>query len=207
MNNKIKNMALFAMLVAIEVVLFVTPLGLIPLGFLNITTMHIPVIICGIVLGRKYGAALGFIFGLLSLIKNTMAPGAASFVFSPFIQLGTTPRDFMSIMSTLLITFVPRTLIGYISGLIYDVLGKKNDNVAIIASGLVGSLTNTVLVLSGIYFLLGPDYAQALGKSYDVLSTLLLTTVFTNGIGEAVAAVVISLIVCRALKSSLKKFR
>ncbi len=207
MNKKTKAMALFAMLVAIEIVLFVTPLGLIPLGFLNITTMHIPVIICGIILGRKYGAALGFIFGLLSLIKNTMAPGPASFVFSPFIQLGSTPRDFMSICSTLIITFVPRTLIGFLSGVIYDVIKKFNDTVGVVCAGLIGSLTNTVFVLGGIYFLLGHDYAQALGQSYDVLSTLLLTTVFTNGIGEAVAAVIISLVVYRALKSSLKSFR
>ena len=207
MNKKTKAMALFAMLVAIEIVLFVTPLGLIPLGFLNITTLHIPVIICGIVLGRKYGAALGFIFGLLSLIKNTMAPGPASFVFSPFIQLGTNPRDFLSICSTLLITFVPRTLIGYISGVIFDFIKKFNETGAIIVAGLVGSLTNTVLVLSGIYFLLGHDYAQALGQSYDLLSSLLLTTVFTNGIGEAIAAVLITLVVYRALKSSLKSFK
>ena len=51
------EMALFA---AIIVILAFTPLGYIPLGVITPTTVHIPVIIAGIILGWKKGAFCRF---------------------------------------------------------------------------------------------------------------------------------------------------
>ena len=59
-------MVTFAMLLAIEVVLAFTPLGFLRIGFLSITMLHIPVIICAMYLGPKYGAAMGFVMGFCS---------------------------------------------------------------------------------------------------------------------------------------------
>ena len=53
------EMALFA---AIIVILAFTPLGYIPLGVITPTTVHIPVIIAGIILGWKKGAFAGVWF-------------------------------------------------------------------------------------------------------------------------------------------------
>ena len=64
MKSNVKKFVLFAFFVAIELVLMFTPLGYIPIGPLRATTMHIPVIICAIVLGVKEGILLGFILGL-----------------------------------------------------------------------------------------------------------------------------------------------
>lgn len=61
------EMALFA---AIIVILAFTPLGYIPLGVITPTTVHIPVIIAGIILGWKKGAFAGFVFGLTSFFKG-----------------------------------------------------------------------------------------------------------------------------------------
>ena len=83
-SKKTQYMTSMALFLAIEIILVVTPLGYIPIGPLNATTMHIPVIIAGIVLGKKAGAELGFVFGLTSLIKATIQPGITSFCFSPF---------------------------------------------------------------------------------------------------------------------------
>ena len=63
-NQKIKRMSLLAMLLAIELVLLMTPLGYLRIGPLSLTMMHIPVIIAGIVLGKEAGLILGFVFGL-----------------------------------------------------------------------------------------------------------------------------------------------
>ncbi|MDU3153068.1 MAG: ECF transporter S component, partial [Anaerococcus hydrogenalis] len=66
MNNKEKTrkMVTVAMLGAITIVLGLTPMGYIPLGLINITTMHIPVIIAAILEGPIVGGLVGFIFGL-----------------------------------------------------------------------------------------------------------------------------------------------
>jgi uncharacterized membrane protein len=53
-----KKFTLTAMFLAIMILLAVTPLGFIPIGPINATTMHIPVIIASIVLGPKIGGSL-----------------------------------------------------------------------------------------------------------------------------------------------------
>ena len=84
-SKNIKILVLLAFFVAIEVILANTPLGYVPVGAINATTLHIPVIIAGILLGKKYGALIGFVFGLTSFMKATFQPGITSFIFSPFL--------------------------------------------------------------------------------------------------------------------------
>ena len=72
-----------AMMAAIVVLLANTPLGMIQLPIIKATTTHIPVIIGAILLGPMAGAVLGGVFGLCSLVSNTVAPVAASICFSP----------------------------------------------------------------------------------------------------------------------------
>ena len=81
-------MSFMAMFLAIQIILVVTPLGYLPIGPISATTMHIPVIIAGIALGKKAGAQLGFVFGLTSVINATFRPTLTSFCFSPFITMG-----------------------------------------------------------------------------------------------------------------------
>ena len=75
-----------ALMAAIVIVLANTPLGMIQLPIIKATTVHIPVIIGAILLGPSAGAILGFVFGVCSLVSNTMAPTLLSFAFSPFMS-------------------------------------------------------------------------------------------------------------------------
>ena len=52
-NKKITEMAFLAMFIAIEIVLVLTPLGYLPIGPLNLTTMHIPVVVAGVIMGKE----------------------------------------------------------------------------------------------------------------------------------------------------------
>lgn len=55
MKNRKKDtrwMALLAMMVAVELVLVATGIGLIPLPVIKATTLHIPVILGAVLLGR-----------------------------------------------------------------------------------------------------------------------------------------------------------
>ena len=71
-----------ALMAAIVILLANTPLGMIQLPIIKATTVHIPVIIGAILLGPSAGAILGFVFGVCSLVSNTMAPTLLSFAGS-----------------------------------------------------------------------------------------------------------------------------
>ena len=62
-----------ALMAAIVIVLANTPLGMIQLPIIKATTVHIPVILGAILLGPGAGAILGAVFGICSLVSNTMA--------------------------------------------------------------------------------------------------------------------------------------
>ena len=69
MNNrskKLKTLVLGAILAAVTLLLGMTPLGIIPLGFINVTIMCIPVIVGTICCGLGVGLILGAVFGIAS---------------------------------------------------------------------------------------------------------------------------------------------
>lgn len=191
MNKRTRNISFLSLFIAIELLMIAVPfLGYIPIGPLRATTLHIPVLIAGIVLGKKQGAILGFIFGMSSVIINTMQPTLTSFVFSPFIS---------GSLISLVIAIIPRMLIGYLAGLIYEKIKDKHQSLAIITGSLIGSFANTVLVLGGIYFLFGNQYANVLGMNLDQLLPYLLGIIATNGLLEAVLGSCIVMIVSHIL--------
>lgn len=193
---KTKNLTLLSLFIAIEILMVSIPfLGFIPIGPLRATTLHIPVIIAGIVLGKEKGTIIGFVFGLSSLIVNTISPSAISFVFSPFIS-----GSFLSVI----LAIIPRICIGYISGLIYDLLKKKWDFLSMIIASFMGSLTNTIMIMSGIYFLFGEAYAKVMGQSMDGLLPYILGIITTQGLLEAIVGCVISFMVCKVLIKVVK---
>lgn len=196
-KSKTKNFAILSMFVAIEILFVITPLGFIPLGFMNITTMHIPVILAGIVLGKKGGAQCGLVFGITSIINATLRPLATSFVFSPFVTVGGISGNF----SSLIIAIAPRVLLGFVAGWLFEYLRKRmKSSLSAMISGVVASFTNTILVLGGIYIFFGDLYAQAIAQNIDFLFTFLLGIVATNGILEAILATIICLFAVRAIK-------
>ncbi|WP_331836463.1 ECF transporter S component [Erysipelothrix piscisicarius] len=84
-KKKTLNYTLFTLFAAIIILLSMTPLGFIHLGFIKATIVHIPVIIGSIILGPTAGAGLGLIFGINSMINNT--PLAHPFYHSHFHHL------------------------------------------------------------------------------------------------------------------------
>lgn len=88
-EKKVLDMSLAGIFTAVIIAMSVVPFrGYIPLGFMNATIIHVPVIIGALLLGPKYGAYLGLVFGLTSLVRATLTPTVTSFVFSPFVTIG-----------------------------------------------------------------------------------------------------------------------
>ena len=197
-NIKTNDLVKLSFFVAIIVLLAVTPfLGYIPLGFTRATIIHIPVIIGSIILGPFYGAFLGFVFGLTSLINNTFNPTVTSFVFTPFYSLGTYSGNFWS----LVICFVPRILVGVVPHYVYKGIKKikNNDVLALGFAGVAGSLTNTLLVMNFIYLFFGQSYAEAKNVAVSTLYGVILSVIAINGLPEAIVAGILTTAVCKAL--------
>ncbi len=181
-KNNTKLMVHYSFFLIFILLMSLTPLGFIQVGPIKATLVHLPVILGSLVYGWQFGAVLGFFFGLMSLIQNTMAPGLLSFAFSPFIPvLGTSSGSPLA----LIIAFIPRILVGIVPDLIY----RKSKSLSL--SILLASFTNTVLVLSLIGIIFKDAYASAMGVGVSALFKLILSIVFTNGLVEAVLAVII----------------
>ena len=203
--NKTKNtktLTLLGVLIAIQVVLTMANIGLIPLPFIKATILHIPVIIGAVLLGPVEGMILGLSFGIMSIIMNTVQPGLTSFVFSPFVTVGETTGNWMS----LLVAIVPRVLIGVTAYYSYKLVCRfdKSRIAAYSVAGIIGALTNTILVMGSIYVLFGEQYAAAKDMPYDMLFGAILAIVGTNGIPEAIGAALIVPAICKPLSMIFK---
>lgn len=190
-------MAAVAMFAAIIVVLANTPLGMIPLVVTKATTVHIPVILGAILLGPLAGGILGGVFGICSVISNTMTPALTSFAFSPFLSTTGVPGA----LKALWVSVGCRILIGVVAGWLWKLLRKRNVNgwASLPLVGFVGSMVNTVLVMGSIYVLFAQQYAAAKDVAREAVFGLIMTTVAFNGIPEALAAAVLVAAIGKAL--------
>ncbi|NLY20174.1 MAG: ECF transporter S component [Tissierellia bacterium] len=71
---------------------------------------------------------------------------------------------------------------------------------SVVVSAITGTMVNSVLVLGMIYILYAERYMASLGMSADMGKTVLFGLMFTNGIPEAIIAVIICSAVVRAIK-------
>ena len=191
-----------ALMAAIVIVLANTPLGMIQLPIIKATTVHIPVIIGAILLGPKAGAILGFVFGVCSLISNTMAPTLLSFAFSPFMSTTGIPGALKAIW----VSVGCRTLIGIVAGWLWILFSKLkvNQTIALPIVGFTGSMVNTVTVMGSIYVLFAQQYAQAKEVAITAVWGLIMGTITASGIPEAIAAAVLVLALGKVLLKIFK---
>jgi uncharacterized membrane protein len=122
----VRKIVISGVLAAIAILLGVTRLGFIPVPNLagNATIMHVPAIIGGVMEGWLVGGIVGTIFGLFSFLQAT------------------TP-----LFKDPLVAVLPRIFIGITAYFTYAGLKKANEYLALIVAAVVGTLTNTVLVL------------------------------------------------------------
>lgn len=192
-----------ALMAAIVIVLANTPLGMIQLPIIKATTVHIPVILGAILLGPGAGAILGAVFGICSLVSNTMAPTLLSFAFSPFLSTTGIPGALKAIW----ISVGCRILIGVVAGWLWVLFTKikLNQFIALPIVGFVGSMVNTVTVMGSIYFLFAQQYAEAQEVALTAVFGLVMGTVTASGIPEAIAAAILVLALGKVLVVVFRK--
>jgi len=169
-SERTRKTVVAGVLGAISVLLGVTRLGFIPwFSGASLTVMHVPVIIGAVLEGPVVGAAVGLIFGVFSMLQAAIAP--------------TGPADVW--FTNPLLADAPRLVIGPLAWLAYRAL-QRWPVPALVTAGIVGSVTNTALVLGMI---------GALGHlPWPALPPIALA----NGLPEAVASALITVAVVAA---------
>lgn len=191
-KNKTYRIAILGILTAIIILQnFIPFLGYIPIPPLNPTIIHITVIVAAFVLGTKEGMIIGGVWGIVRLIKAYTLPSS--------------PLDLL-LFTNPMISVVPRILVGLVAGFIIQLFRKRNkESLGMIVGGVLGSLTNTILVLGFIALFYGNEYSTALGVSPTNLMRALAAIVATNGVAEAIAAGFLAPLLSRALMKVKRK--
>ena len=161
----VRQIVIAGILGGIAIFLGATQLGFIPVPNIagNATIMHVPAIIGGALEGPVVGLIAGAIFGVFSFIQ------ADNPIF-------TNP----------LISILPRLFIGIVAWAVFVGLRRWSVDLAAAAAGVIGSLANTVGVLT---------MAVLLG----FLPLALIPTIVPQAVAEAILAAVVTVIVVRGV--------
>ena len=193
-RQKIVYLTETAILLALLLLLSLTPLGYLRIFVVEITLMMIPVIIGATVIGPLSGLILGTAFGITSFLQcvtGTSAFGAAIFAISPLFAA--------------IVCIPTRMLAGFLPGLLYRVLSKKDKKgyYAAFLSALAGTLLNTLL-FTGMLLLCywNSDYIQNLAAGKHLLA-FAAGFVGINGLVEAFAVTAVSGAVTVPLKRAI----
>lgn len=189
MKNNVRLLTFTAFFIALVLLFGSTPFGLIPLGFVNVTILAVPVVIGTIVLGIVPGLILGFCFGLISMLSmfgmTMTAPSAlasALAVANPALAIA--------------MCFAPRLLVPVVTHLTFRSLagseGRKKTALPVAAAA--GSLTNTVFYL-GLMLLF---YAMV-GLDSTGLRGIIAGVGLIAGGGEAVVSAILTTPIVMAL--------
>jgi uncharacterized membrane protein len=166
MKINVRQIVVAGVLGAIAIVLGVTQIGFIPVPNLSgsATIMHIPAIIGAVLEGPVVGILAGGIFGIFSMLQDTSG-------------LFTNP----------IVSVLPRLLIGLTSWYVYKALEKGNSDVAAAVAGVVGTLTNTVLVVGALV-------------AFGLLPMEAVPTIIPQALVEVVIAAIVTVLVVRGVK-------
>lgn len=191
-RKKAYKTAILGILIAIIFVQSMVPfLGYIPTGFINITVIHITVIVAAIVLGPKDGAIVGAVWGIGTIIRAFTSPTSI---------IDTT------VFTNPVVAILPRIAVGLIAGWIYLWLKNRTQKrvLGMAIASAVGSLTNTILVLGLMRVMYASAMAQAYATQTDLLNKLLLVIVGTNGVPEMIVAIILAPAISTAILKTNK---
>ena len=201
MNNttKLKKMAELAIFIAIIIVLKMTGFNMIHIGPLAMTFTMVPIAIGAMLLGPIEGAILGFVFGITSLYDAISgASGMTGFFFQ------------VSPVHTVILCVVIRTLVGFLTGLIFKAL-KAVDRKKIwcyYVGGLLAPLLNTVGFMGYIVlFFYKTEFVQNLVNNLGAANPLMFVILLVGfqGLVEWITGCVLGGSVAKGVAHALKR--
>ncbi|CAM4257709.1 ECF transporter S component [Erysipelothrix aquatica] len=177
---KVRDITMNAMFIAITLILALVPgLGMINIGFVSITIMHIPVIIAGLVLGAKAALINATAFGVAAMFIAATRPVGV------FDVLFVNP----------LVSVLPRIIFGLSIVVVAGLMKRLTKNFVVVASvtSIVATLVHTVAVLLAMYIAAtGSASPEILAAAPTSALVLIGSVLLSNGIFEIIASVVIA---------------
>lgn len=185
-KGKTLHLTTLALLAALTVLLGMTPLGMLNLGFVYVTLLCLPVVIGTVILGVRDGLILSLCFATVSFFTGLNAPSA---LVAPLLA--------KNVAWVAALCYLPRLMIPLVTNFVYTRIKKKHEKPALVLSAFLGSLTNTVCYMGAMllfYVLTGIDSAPLL--------SVLAGIVFGAGLAEAAVAAIVTYPVVRALQKT-----
>lgn len=188
-REHIEKLVLLALLTAMVAVLAYFG-GFIRIGGLaSISLTLIPVVLGAALCGPFAGAWLGGVAGVVFF-----ATADSAYWLS------------LSIVGTIVTVMVKGILSGFLAGLVYKLLEKKNRYLAVIVSAIVCPVVNTGIFLLGcLVFFMDAVKDLSLANGYSIGAFLIIGFVGLNFVFELVTNIVVSPAILRLLNIRKKK--
>lgn len=194
-DSRILRLTELGVLLALIIIMGFTPVGYIKIGIIEMTLITVPVIIGAMVIDPAAGAILGFAFGMTSFLQCVFG----------LSQFGVALLEINPVFC-FIVCVVTRTLMGWLTGLFFKVI-KQNNMVGYGATGLVGSLLNTLLFMSALLILFwNTEFIQGIAGTLGTTGVLAFVIAFVglNGLIEAISCTILAATVCAALNRWFK---
>lgn len=186
-RKKINNLVGMSILVALIIILQ-TIATFIKLGTVPLSLVLIPIVVGAILYGPKVGTMLGGVFGGIVLIYALSGADAFSnllFNLEP--------------VWTIVLIFVKGMTAGFMSGMLYKLIKKKNNIVAIIVSALICPIVNTGIFLLAMFTIYHSTLVSFAGGENLVVFAL-VTLVGVNFLFEFLTNAVLSPAIVRIIE-------
>lgn len=187
-KNKVYKLVGTSILAAIIIVLQIVTTYF-PTKPFAITLALIPIIIGAAVFGEKAGAVLGGVFSIVVIamcVFGVDVGGAMVWNANPFLCI--------------VVCMLKGVAAGYVSGLVYRLLSKKNEIVGTVVAAIVAPIVNTGIFILGLSICFRPLLIEWAGGS-DVLYYVIFGLTGINFLVELGVNVVLSPIIVKILKA------
>lgn len=179
-KRKIEVITIGAALTALVVVLQLLG-AFIRFGTFSVSLVLIPIVIGAATCGKYIGAWLGFVFGVAVLLSGDAA------LFMGISDYG-----------TVITVLLKGTACGFLAGLVYEAIAKKNKLLATFAAAIVCPIVNTGIFVLGC-FVFFKDFIASGAGNQNVFIYTLITFVGLNFVFELLVNLVLSPAVVRLI--------
>ncbi len=198
-NQKLYDMVLLALFVAVELAFRLLGFGRVPIGPLNMSFLTVPIAVGAMLMGPWQGAFLGAVFGLCSFWDAVTGAGGMTSIF-----FGISP------VHTFVLCVGMRTLMGLLTGLAFKGLHQvdKTRTVSYFAGAFCAPFLNTVLFMGYIVLAFyGTDYVQGMAASRGAANPFMfiILLVGVQGLIEMIVCTLAAGATAKGVSAALKK--
>lgn len=193
-SNRTRTLTTLGILTAIILVMAFTPLGYIKTLGLEITLLHIPVILGAALTGPVGGMVLGAVFGLTSFFQcfGLSFFGTTLFSINP--------------VGTFIVCVVPRVLLGLVAAYLYRAFDRLTGKWSGTITGALSTLCHTAMFMGTlVLFFYTSDYIQGIAQYYGATNIFAFIIAFVGL--QGLLEIVLAAVIVGALVPVIKKAR